>query len=96
MEDAMSIACLPSSPSEANDARVSGVDPLVAPLIEPRMARIMPCAEFAREARMPLRTVQLWCQSGKLDAFWSPWARQWLVREGELARVASMKEACHE
>ena len=96
MEYAMSVARLPSRSAETASARLSGVDPLVAPLIEPRMARMLPCAEFAREARMPLRTAQLWCQSGKLDAFWSPWARQWLVREGELARIASMKEACHE
>ncbi len=86
-------ACTPHAQAGAADA--NGPEPLVSTLVEPRMAGMVPCSEFAREARIPLRTAQAWCRSGRLDAFWSPWARQWLVREGEIARIASAKEAGH-
>lgn len=86
-------ACTPHAQAEAADA--IGHEPLVSTLVEPRMAGMVPCAEFAREARIPLRTAQYWCRTGRLDARWSPWARQWLVSENELARVASGKEADH-
>ena len=86
-------ACTPHA--RAEDADAIGPKPLVSTLVEPRMAGMVPCAEFAREAKIPLRTVQQWCRSGRLDAQWSPWARQWIINEAELARVASMKEEGH-